>query len=248
MQRKSRRLRAAALLGAVWAVVVASACSQSIDERIPVDNGGRLLIDLPLGDVHIESHDAGEVRIELEASGLNSLALSLDLSHSGDDVVLRGELGFLRVRLFDALDLNVTAFVPRDYDVHVETRSGELRVSDLEGEVRLENRHGNVSAEKIEGDVKVSVRNGNVWLEDIRGATLASARNGQIEAERIDGTLDCETRNASIEIRDVRGPVRADTRNGPAATGAPTDEEGKEEKEECNRPTAHHPRSPVSLS
>ncbi len=107
---------AAALLAAP-----AGADPGELTERIPVSDGGTLIVELDHGRVDVLAHDASEVRIEARARGLGASAVHFDLRATGNDVVLTGSREAWLDWMSTTPTVEVRAWVPRDYQVQVST-------------------------------------------------------------------------------------------------------------------------------
>ncbi len=86
--------------------------------------------------------------------------------------------------------------VPQQYNLDLDTSSGGILVTDLDGYIRAETSAGSLRFGKIKGTV--------------RGRTSA----GSIKLTSCDSTVDVKTSSGSIKIGDVAGNVQAQTSSG----------------------------------
>jgi hypothetical protein len=224
------------------AVVCVTACgnSSALDERLDVEPGGLLEVDLYMGEglrpdkgsLDVRSHDANQVRVAASASGWGASGVEYRLEPDGNSVRLYGRVTGALSWLFGGPQLDVRIWVPREYSLDLRTSAGSIRVDDVQGDVRargagdgLEVRGAkglvklraegcDVRVAEIEGDVDVRTSDGEISLAWIRGSVEARSDAGAIEASHISGPVTLTTGNGGIQLRDSNGPVLARTERG----------------------------------
>lgn len=139
---------------------------------------GRLVVDLPYGELNIVGHDVDSVRISLRS--LREGPHSLPSPTLADGVV---RLQAPR----NQLPLELTIHLPRRFDLDLRSANGsEIHVDGVHGAVAVENS------------------NAGVFLSGLRGPVLAATSNGPIQASfgRLpdEGPLSFITSNNSITI------------------------------------------------
>lgn len=201
--------------------------TDTVRRSFDVGSGGRLELELDRGNIDVRSGDGSVVRIEVVRRAKVSRDVTakqvwdlhdLDISERRGDVSILsswessesgGWMGRSRNRIWDELNVDVTVFVPRAFDVTFRTAAGNVAIVGIEGEVGGRSGAGNVAFRDIDGMVDVYTGSGNV------------------EVDRIDGDVRINTGAGNVEVGRVLGQVTAKTGAGnvsgyfPRATGAP---------------------------
>jgi hypothetical protein len=226
----------AMLIGA-W---LAPAAALAFEEAVPVEPGGRLTVDVDLGEglrpdrgfLELASHDADEIRVSGDADGWASWAVEFSLDAKGPaahlDVRVEGATSWM----FGGPRVRVRVWVPRDFSLDIRSEAGPVRIQDIGGGVRARTRDAEVEIRDVFGPVKLRVVNGPVEIEEITGDLEVTSSEGSIqiawvsgdvearttagpiEMHHIDGEVTAKTLNGSIELAQVRGPVVARTERG----------------------------------
>ena len=231
------RLGACLALASAWA---GCARAEGLDQRIPVEPGGLLQVDLDLGEevradrvsLDVRSHEADEIYATADLSGLGVSSVLFRVEQDERGVRLYGRSGGLMSWLFGGPGLTVRIWVPRNFSIDARNASGPIRIEDVTGEVRarttdaaLEVRAvegslrlytggGSVTAAEIRGDVAIRVGTGSVELAWITGDVRARSGGGDIRVRHVEGALELRTDSGEIALRDVRGVTDVRTERG----------------------------------
>ncbi|MFI5088655.1 MAG: DUF4097 family beta strand repeat-containing protein [Terriglobales bacterium] len=122
-------------------------------------------------------------------------------SQKSDFAVLEAECSGHREKI--AVDISVN--VPRDLAL-----------------VKIETRGGNVSVTDIAGRVEAETAGGSIHINDIGGAVKAETSGGSIDVGNVGGDLRAETAGGSINIRSAGGKIHAETAGGSIEVGSAT--------------------------
>ena len=218
----------------------APALAEDLDERLAVQPGGLLQVDLDLGEdlrsdrvsLDVRSHDADEVWAVADLSGLGASSVKFRIEQDDQVVRLYGRAGGLMSWLFGGPGVSVRVWVPRKFavdlrcptgSIHLEEISGEIRarthdgtidVNGAEGQLHLRTREGAVRVTEVLGDVTVRAGAGPIELSWLTGNVQARTGRGDILAKHIDGQTDLRTDEGEITIRDLRGAADVKTERG----------------------------------
>jgi hypothetical protein len=217
--------------------------------RVPVREGGRMLLRADLGSVKVSSGGAaqvsGRVRVSAytvdqnEASRLfQQHELSVRRLDAGgafiESRVVPGRKGLARLKVEFEFE------VPLHFNLDLETQAGDLEVERLEGQLRATTAGGNIRSGDISGSVKVETAGGSISLGDIggrleaqtaggnirvgnvRGNALLETSGGEIDTGRIGGTVTAETAGGDIVVAGAAGALRAETAGGQIWIGEST--------------------------
>ena len=185
-----------------------------VEESVPLDGGGRMVLENVNGNVEVTTWDRDEVHVEATktASALSESdaekaleKISVEIDRSAGLV----KIGVARPKssnwLFGGASTGVhfQISVPASAEIDLKTTNGRLKIAETRGEVHAR-----------------SV-NGRIDLREVRGPAEARAVNGSIRAEMVafgDGSdLKLTTTNGSIKVSlpsDARAYLDALTTNG----------------------------------
>jgi len=194
--------------------------ADEIDERIAIEPGGRLRVELSSGSIEVETHDAAEVTLEARASGWPRF--EFELRYDEEEVELVGRhRGWLP---FGGSRVRVVARVPQQFDLDLRTSGGRIDVQELDGRVRATTSGGPIVVEDVAGDVEIETSGGPITVQELEGSLRAETSGGEIRVSEVTGRTDVRTSGGGIRIQDAGGPVEARTSGGSVAVsfdGAP---------------------------
>lgn len=182
-----------------------------LDERVPVDPGGTLFVDLDRGAVEVLSHDAHEVYIQAEARGWAAGMVHFALAHTGNDVEFDGSVDGWFPNLLGQPRIEVRAWVPREYSVEVETRGGRIHVEEITGRLGAVTRGSRIQAARIAGPVLARTSGGRIEILDVLGDLRARTSGASVRLAGVRGDIEVRTSGGSIKIEDAGGEVDART-------------------------------------
>jgi hypothetical protein len=214
-------LRCAAAL-CLLALVPAAAPAQALDQRVPVQAGGLLQIDLDMGEdflperlsLDVRSHDADEVWAVADLSGVGSSAVSFRLDHDEKGVRLYGRSGGLIGWLFGGPGVSVRVWVPRDYSLDLRCRSGSIRIEEVTGSIRARVGDGSIEARGTEGSLSFKITSGPVQVTEMLGDVSVRSSRGPIELSWISGSVEARAGQGDIQLRHIDGDASVQTDDG----------------------------------
>lgn len=229
------------LAAAVCAALVATPDSAAaLDQRIPAQPAGLLQVDLDLGEevrpervsLSVRSHDADEVWVVAEISGLGESSVKFRVEHDEHSVRLYARAGGVMSWLFGGPGVTVNVWVPRRFSLDLRSSSGPIRIEDVRGEIRARTTGGLIEVRATEGplelrtssgaievaealgDVEVKSAAGSVALAWVTGDVEVRTGEGDIAMRHVAGRSEVRTGAGEIEIREARGPMQAKTEQG----------------------------------
>jgi len=185
-----------------------------LEERVPVEPGGTLYVDLDRGSVVVSTHDANEVRVEASARGWSSGLVLFCLEKNGNDVQLDGGVDHWMPSMFGRPRILVRAWVPSGYSVEIESGGGRVHVSGVHGRVSANTRGGRIELSHVEGPALLRTSGGRIHVEDQRGDLRARTTGARIGIDGIDGDAELRTSGGRISVQDATGEVDARTTGG----------------------------------
>jgi DUF4097 and DUF4098 domain-containing protein YvlB len=185
---------------------------------------GQVALDIriPSGDIEIETDDAAETAVELQARGRNADELEREAEIS---MRPRGE-GF-EVRIEDGRgglfrrggEYRVRVAAPHGASVRANLASADItgrgRYSDLDVKVAS----GDVEFEDVSGEAGVNTASGDVQLDRVGTAKVNSA-SGDVQIDESANGADVNTASGDVELRSVAaGEVRVNSASGDIEVG-----------------------------
>jgi len=241
---KSIHLRfiALALYGA--AAVTTNAEQDVITRNFPVRAGGKLILNVDRGSVHITTSDSDKVDVKITRELRDGSAAKakkvfeqhkIELTGTDSEVKIEAKnpqkgLGFNNP--FNRLRVDYDIAIPAKFDIDLTTAGGNIEVADLEGQAVLHTSGGNLKLAAIkgplkahtsgghitltrsEGDADVNTSGGDLRLGEIQGNVVAHTSGGNITLEKTKGSVKATTSGGDIRVKDAYGPVTARTSGG----------------------------------
>jgi DUF4097 and DUF4098 domain-containing protein YvlB len=182
-----------------------------------------LRIDVPAGDVEIETADTKETTVELEARGRDAEEYEREARiearprGDGHEVVVdasarRGLLGFREGEYL------VRIKAPAGADVRAEVASADIRGRGRFGEVEVNAASGDVGFDEVEGQANINTASGDVELRRVGTAKVNSA-SGDVRIDET-GAVDANTASGDIRLKSISsGEVELHSASGDIDVG-----------------------------
>jgi DUF4097 and DUF4098 domain-containing protein YvlB len=103
--------------------------------------------------------------------------------------------------------INLTVRVPKDMDVEVDDGSGEVKITQIDGNIQIDDGSGEITVHDIRGDVDIDDGSGTVDVRDVTGSVTVDDGSGTIEVADIGGNVKVSDGSGSIYIDRVGGDV-----------------------------------------
>jgi hypothetical protein len=183
-----------------------------------------LQINVPAGDIDIETRESDETIVELEVRGRDSEELERETRIEarprvdGHEVVVDAAQIRRLLRIRDG-DYRVRIQAPPGAAVRAELATADIRGRGRYGELELDVASGDVEFDQVDGEAKVNTASGDVELRRASSARLNSA-SGDIRVDEASGSLEVNTASGDIQIgRVVEGNVKAHSASGDIEVG-----------------------------
>ncbi len=178
------------------------------DDTVPVQRGGRLLINNFAGDVIVHAWDKDSVHVTARHQSRTTVSLrptagGLTISSSA----ARGPQGSVDY------DISAPAWMAMRIEgtynfVTVEGAQGEVFASTVRGDVTIKGGSGVVTAKSIEGEVHVEGARGKVTVSSVNEKVVIVDAGGDITAESINGDITMTGMDArSVDVSTVNGDI-----------------------------------------
>ncbi len=189
-----------------------------ITKTYKVSKGGTLRIYDIQGDVHVSAWDKNEVLINenIRMDVYNEDEAKTVLERSKSSYVQRGdviEIGGEYHRR-DWIKSHFEVNVPKEFNLEIETRGGDLSVSDLIGEVELHTSGGEIKLTDIDGIVDAKTSGGDIVVTNSHKRATLKTSGGELELRNIGGPLSAKTSGGNVTLRGSKDRVELRTSGG----------------------------------
>jgi DUF4097 and DUF4098 domain-containing protein YvlB len=107
-------------------------------------------------------------------------------SAGGADRGPRIQIGFWD---FPSESFEIIVSLPRKADLTIQTRHGDVLVSERDGDIKIDTEHGDLVLNTIAGSVNLSSSHGDTSLNGIKGNVTLEGGKGDVSARDIEGLL-----------------------------------------------------------
>lgn len=182
-----------------------------IEKTFDVNSGGLLTIDIEIGNIDVQTVVQDKVnvivtkesrkRLDVYQEALNDFKVAFD--QKGSDLSIKGEFERGRNhwrRQLSNLKISFKVIVPRQYDVDLNTPSGNISVDGITGKSNARTSAGNIDINNIVGPVKVYTSAGNLRFGKVKGPILGRSSAGNITLSNCQGSVDTKTSAGNINV------------------------------------------------
>ena len=191
-------------------VITVNADQEVITKSFSVKPGGKLVMNVDRGSIHITTSDSDKVEIRItrdlkrasaaEAKRIYGLH-KIDLTSQDNEVKIEAQnpqKGFSFNNPFNHLQVDYTVAIPSKFDADLKTAGGNIEVADLEGKATVQTSGGNLELGAIKGPVKAHTSGGNITLEKTKGSVKASTSGGDIRVKEAYGPVSAHTSGGNV--------------------------------------------------
>jgi len=178
------------------------------DETVPVQRGGRLVVNNFAGDVIIHTWDKDSVHVVARHQSRTRVAirpgssgLSISASGSGGP---QGSVDY---------DITAPAWMPVRVEgtynfVTIDGAQNEVFANTVRGDVIIKGGSGVVTAKSVEGEVQVQGARGKVNVSSVNEKIVITDTSGDITAESINGAVTMTGIDSkSVDVSTVNGDI-----------------------------------------
>ena len=214
--KKTRNLwMGSALLVAVLATPAQAKEDRDVNQRVPADANGEVVVNNVTGSVTVEAWDKAEVEV---TGTIDADVRRLDIGREGNRVAIKVVLPGEGARRDSDADLTIR--VPRASSLDVTTASADIAVRDVAGALRLKSVSGEIEArgvaqdgefKSVSGDIRVvaAAAPARVTAYSVSGSLVVDDLSGELEATTVSGDmlLDLGTLT-NVRLRSTSGDAR----------------------------------------
>ncbi len=190
----------------------------------------RLNLEIPAGEIEIETGNTDKTHVELEAVANNDAIRELvensriELVRRGDghEVVVEAKARhgiFISISRgpdirFGGPDVRLRITCPHGADLEVRTKSAELRARGEYGAVDLKTVSGDTQVETATGATKIKTASGDVHIQEVASTLEVQSVSGDLHAGSVGGEIRAQLVSGDIHVRDAGGAISTNTVSG----------------------------------
>jgi len=210
MEEKMSRKIGPGLVCLVFLLAAGSRCySQSrIEKDLKLDPGGRLVVDASVSDVFVTGRPESGAHIVVTSKRADLEDLFNFRFYEEPGVVrieVRKRSGLIWPK---SLEVRMEVQVPTKTSVEIRTGGGDVKVSQLEGEVNLETSGGDVGVSNLAGNLRARTSGGDIKLRDLSGDLDVKTSGGDITLENARGRIEAHTSGGDVNAALARGNAK----------------------------------------
>jgi hypothetical protein len=215
MRRILGTMIAAAVLVALG--VTGAVAADRIEKSLPLEPGGRLVLDSDAGSVTVRGTDRSGAQVVITSRGAD-LEEDYEFTFENEPGAVRieGEKkgGLSWFSFGGGHSISYEIEVPRETTLEIGTGGGSVTVENMAAPADVQTSGGSITAKGIDANLVAKTSGGSIHLTDIRGDATVGTSGGRINAQAIEGRLEARTSGGSIAIDGVRGDLQAKTSGG----------------------------------
>jgi DUF4097 and DUF4098 domain-containing protein YvlB len=172
-----------------------------------------LRINLPSGDIHLETSETAETQVNLSGSNEDDARIEFRRNEIVIEIEKKKLLGFRGDH-----DLVVNAPLGTQVDLH--TASADVRGRGRFGEISIDSASGDVSFENVDGRFEANTASGDVDVEFVGDAVRINSASGDVTLGETESDAKIRTASGDIEIRSaLKGKIDITSASGDVHIG-----------------------------
>jgi len=203
-----------------------SEITQTESQSFSVGDNPHLVIDVSNADVEMRPGDSDTMEFTIdwkvrtndeEKAARSFAAFPAEYEKDGDSVTLKIK-GSGKSSLFSrkppAPSIAIGVIVPAGTVVRIDTASGDLSLTGIDGNHSLNTASGDVIIQSIKGDLRVGTASGDIRGSSLSGNLRFSAASGDIFLSDVGDRIKAHTASGDIAIEKASGALKANAASG----------------------------------
>ena len=194
------------------------------DLTIETEDKEEFFIENSFGDITVDKGQGKNIEVEAKINIKNNDEEYADevsreilevIKNKPNVVSLRSKVdNYLKDKdKIQSISIDLLIKMPEDMKLDIDSRFGDVFVSNISNKVIVKNQHGDINLDVINGDIEVLNEFGEVETTDIQGNAIISNKHGEIFTKEIDGDLEAKNAFGDMDIDSVNGRVKLVNQN-----------------------------------
>lgn len=219
-------LTAKALL--VSSIAAASSTESVIERSLPAQPGKSLKVDVASATVRVTGTNQEDISLratlradtrdkEKAEKRFDLLDFSFEQTNSGAFLKLENENpGSDSSASSFNLDIEIELAVPKEFNLDIDTASGDVVLQNVAGNHRADTASGDVTITDCLGNHVVDTSSGDVEILRGDGSQKINTSSGKILVQSGNGSLLTDTTSGDITVRNFTGEIQVESTSGNA--------------------------------
>lgn len=211
----------------VSSILLAEDASRS--RSFNVNKGGKIKVNISVGDIKVKPWDKNEIYIKIEGLDKEDLE-KVQMEQKGNTVHVlfpshwgnfSGNVRFnINVPLEFNLDMNTSGgdlLIDGNIkgSIRGKTSGGDIRTADVNGgPVEAITSGGDIFVGQIKGDGNLKTAGGDIHIGNVYGKLFVFTSGGDIKIESVSKTLEAKTAGGDIRVGNIGGNAQISTSGG----------------------------------
>jgi len=196
----------------------------------------RLNLEIPAGQIEIETADTEETHVQLEALADNDRVREL-VDEARIELLRRGDGHEVVVEMptrqgfwisisrgpdirFGGPDIRLRITCPRGADLDVRTKSADVDARGQYGTVELKTASGDLHVEEARGTTRIKSASGDFHTDHVAGSLDVQTVSGDVHAGVVDGDVRAQLVSGDVQVDAAGASVNTNTVSGDQRFGA----------------------------
>lgn len=196
----------------------------------------QLNLELPAGEIEIETADTDETHVQLEALADNDRVREL-VEEARIELLQRGQGHEVVVEMpvrqgfwisisrgpdirFGGPDIRLRITCPNGADLDIRTKSADVDARGAYGAVDLKTASGDLNVQRASGTTRVKSASGDFHTERVAGSLDVRTVSGDVHAGTVDGDLRAQLVSGDVHVAEAGASVNTNTVSGDQRFGA----------------------------
>jgi hypothetical protein len=190
----------------------------------------RLNLEIPSGEIEIDTRNTDETRVELEAVANNDAIRDL-VENSRIELIPRGDGHEVVVEAksrhgifislsrgpdirFGGPDVRLRITCPHGADLDIRTKSADLRARGEYGIVEVKTASGDLEVEKAKDATRIKTASGDVHIGEAASSLEVQSVSGDLHAGSVRGDIRAQLVSGDVHVRDAGASISTNTVSG----------------------------------
>lgn len=202
--------------GSFIPIVYKNETIENRDIEVQVKDKDKLEVKNEFGNVKVKKGDQKDIKINMQVKMrhnydgeeakrivsdildvINNDGDTIQIVNNGERITANGQISNLEV------DLDIV--IPKDMELDITNKYGEVSVDDLGDGAVISNKHGDVSINNLKGDIDIENSYGKVEITSIQGSASVKNKHGKVLANSVSKDIGVENEYGAVEVNDIGG-------------------------------------------
>ena len=200
---------------------------QKENRIIDVKGEKELVVGISNGGIHVKTTYENRIKVSIikkiildnekdAVDALKGFVTRYESDGKKIEILSKHKFGFYYIDSYTDFIVEV----PQQLDLSLSTKSGNIFIGKLEGDVSVDCEQGNITMDDINGDIHLNIFEGQIDIKDVKGNLFVKTGGGIISAGDVGGFVWIESAGGPVSIGDITGKADITTTAGDIVIGS----------------------------